>query len=1468
MIHNIIHISDIHIREGDSKKSRYDEYITVFNNLCDSISQQPSIINKSAVIVITGDIFHNKNKIGPSGIKIAIYLLKKLAVLANVIVIRGNHDYRQDHPAEPDMISALTSYDIPNVTYLDTTGIYKFNNISFGLTAIQETLLYGSTSGISIELPEFPIPADDSNYKVALFHGTINGCTLQNGLSSTRNGYPIDWFKGYDAILLGDIHLQQIRRATIIDNQLCNLPHTSICQTYSYDGQIPWGYSGSLLQQDFGETIKGHGYVLWNLQDKIINVYHIKNKYGMIKVHYNGIIEELMVEHKQFIKPITKVVHIDKILSYKWFPDILQVRVYGQDISQDILNNISTKIISFGKQIQSITKKDVILNDNKESEEINTTDSTKDIQNINTIDSLISFIQDKVTSQSIILQSDKWKEWLLQPESIKFSSQYIPENISSKLIKRIETIDKDILDFTNEFEKIQTIQSITGSLSLNKLEWNWVLNYKNNNVLDFDNNHKKINSLNAKNAQGKTNCFEIICIALFGEGFQSRHNTKYSSTIICNKKPDGVMASTQIKFTLNGVIYIIERTMRNNTVKRAIKFEDVTLYKLNTITNTKEIIHQKDNAVSAWVETNIGYVSTYLMSTMLTQNADNDFFSLDNAKQKELLDNVLSLTHINSLKKLLKDSSVYYKNGIELLESYVDGVKSNTKIVDQKYINELESCKLELNNILSIAKSLFTKWHTVSQYELSKYSDSKILESILANIQTKIDSLPDMSINEIKNMLNETNNSIKYNTNELSKLHNFSDLLADDDIDLSELNAKDTKDIISQTLTYLQQHPFFKDKKYSLYEQISDINSKINDEFENEYENSYLIQLVHEYHHWNKLQSEKFGDSAKYVLDESEISKLQTNINSLIQEITDYPDMILDMTKRYDKLRKQFKLINKEKDLCMDKKPNKPSKDDKWLHTVEENILKYGTLADYEYTKECIMNSIQHIPIVCNKIVGCVQKIREYEQYISDCVNYPFNPECNACKLQPWRTKYDSYVEELPNLKIQLSKLKMELDELKCDDINIQLNYNNYGVYLDSLKNESKNITKQINDILTYNTEKQLISNWNTWLNMYNEIRSKCEKLDTEINDIESQKKKMELNFEKKRSEKRELQTRLETIQTKKNEYEQYVSEKADRDSEYNDVTNMLQYNWYLNLHIYRTHIDWYITLISEQNDDLLIRKKEYEKNIEIANERIKLLKEFVELDKIYKAYPYWLQWKEIDNKEKTISSRIKELEIIVKGYTNGTDDTGIIECVKLIEILKNDYQDILYISEAFEGYREWLYTNCIGPIIQKRVNEILEMMCEDRPLYLECEWLDVIDTLSWFIRDSGSKVIIQKASGFQRFIVGIAMRVAINQIGLSKMRFNELFIDEGFTSCDIDNLEKVPEFLRGLLRYYGSIYLATHLEDLKCCADNHIYIKRDDNGLSQIQYGDTEMIKEVEDNMKNKRRGRPPKNSVHVTKV
>jgi DNA repair exonuclease SbcCD ATPase subunit len=242
------------------------------------------------------------------------------------------------------------------------------------------------------------------------------------------------------------------------------------------------------------------------------------------------------------------------------------------------------------------------------------------------------------------MKSDKWKQWLLHPESILIPFDNIPSTIITKLNSKVVSVERDISKFVEEFDKVKTQQIITGKLTINKLEWSWILNYKNGNVFDFDANTKYISILNAKNGEGKSNFLEIICIALFGEGFPSRHNKNYSANIICDKKPDGCIAFTRITFTLNEHTYVLERTMRNNTLKRSIKFEDVVLYRFTD--GVQEILHQKSVAVDAWVELNVGKCETYLMSAMLSQNSDSDFFSLEHLEQKKLLDKILSLDHI------------------------------------------------------------------------------------------------------------------------------------------------------------------------------------------------------------------------------------------------------------------------------------------------------------------------------------------------------------------------------------------------------------------------------------------------------------------------------------------------------------------------------------------------------------------------------------------------------------------------------------------------------------------------------------------------------------------------------------------------------------------------------------------------------------------------------------------------------
>jgi ABC-type lipoprotein export system ATPase subunit len=67
------------------------------------------------------------------------------------------------------------------------------------------------------------------------------------------------------------------------------------------------------------------------------------------------------------------------------------------------------------------------------------------------------------------------------------------------------------------------------------------------------------------------------------------------------------------------------------------------------------------------------------------------------------------------------------------------------------------------------------------------------------------------------------------------------------------------------------------------------------------------------------------------------------------------------------------------------------------------------------------------------------------------------------------------------------------------------------------------------------------------------------------------------------------------------------------------------------------------------------------------------------------------------------------------------------------------------------------------------------------------------------------------------------------------------LIIDEGFTACDGENLEKVPAFLKALIadQNYKGVVLATHLEELKACGDKQISIERDGiTGISSLTAG------------------------------
>lgn len=241
MLRYIFHLSDLHIRNGDINYSRYNEYNDVFNNTITSINT--NITNKNLskddfVIIITGDIFHNKNNIGNYGLLLYKDFITALTNIGRVIIIHGNHDKLQSEFNQPSLVFSST-FLINNLTILNQTSSFIIDNIGFSYVSVDDTLDYNSNSGRLSSLPNFPTINGDVKYKVALFHGSFSKSKLYNGelISNDNNPYPLEWVKDFDYVLLGDIHKRQYD---------------------IYKNKTYYGYSGSLIQQNFGEDILDH----------------------------------------------------------------------------------------------------------------------------------------------------------------------------------------------------------------------------------------------------------------------------------------------------------------------------------------------------------------------------------------------------------------------------------------------------------------------------------------------------------------------------------------------------------------------------------------------------------------------------------------------------------------------------------------------------------------------------------------------------------------------------------------------------------------------------------------------------------------------------------------------------------------------------------------------------------------------------------------------------------------------------------------------------------------------------------------------------------------------------------------------------------------------------------------------------------------------------------------------------------
>lgn len=456
MISKIYHCSDQHLR----LYKRHKEYEQVFKRLFQYIDETK---DENSIIFLGGDLVHNKTDMSPELINVASNFLRRCADLLPTILIAGNHDANLSNSYRLDALTPIVnSLNHPNLHYWKESGVYKFNGVTFSVFGI-------------LDSKDKWVYANDikARYKIALHHGPIIGS--RTDLTTIESGNKVGIFDGFDLALLGDIHSQQF-----------------------LNEERTIAYPGSLIQQNFGESLEGHGILVWDVRKKNSEFITIKNDYGFYTFHLiNGRCD------------------IPNNL-----PKNLRVRIKHENTDPSVLEEFIQKV-SKKSTIIELVKQKSILSDSSNLSKQNILGNSRDVEYQNRI------ISDYLNAIGEITQEEL----------------------------------NQVLELNREINSQLPIQVLTRSVVWKpvKLEFSNMFSYGEDNVIGFDNLRGSY-GIFSQNAFGKSSILDVLTFVLHDKSTRANkashilNNTKdtfrcklqfelngiqYFIERIGTKKPDG-----------------------------------------------------------------------------------------------------------------------------------------------------------------------------------------------------------------------------------------------------------------------------------------------------------------------------------------------------------------------------------------------------------------------------------------------------------------------------------------------------------------------------------------------------------------------------------------------------------------------------------------------------------------------------------------------------------------------------------------------------------------------------------------------------------------------------------------------------------------------------------------------------------------------------------------------------------------
>ena len=245
MIKKVVHLADIHIRTF----RMHDEYKDVFKSLLVDLRELLVDYQREEIrIVIAGDLVHQKIVISNEQLMLGTWFLRELEKIGPVILIAGNHDLLENNKDRMDSISPMVQF-LPDqeINYFKESKCYLDGDVVWCIYSIFEENERPDIESARLQFGE------DKTY-IGLYHAALINAKTDIGYE-IDHGAGLEIFEGCDIVMLGDIHKRQ---------------------SFNHKGTVI-AYPSSLIQQNFGENISKHGFLLWDIETKTFTEHDVEN---------------------------------------------------------------------------------------------------------------------------------------------------------------------------------------------------------------------------------------------------------------------------------------------------------------------------------------------------------------------------------------------------------------------------------------------------------------------------------------------------------------------------------------------------------------------------------------------------------------------------------------------------------------------------------------------------------------------------------------------------------------------------------------------------------------------------------------------------------------------------------------------------------------------------------------------------------------------------------------------------------------------------------------------------------------------------------------------------------------------------------------------------------------------------------------------------------------------------------------